>query len=711
MKYAASDTPSPSRQSPRIALLACVAALFGAALFSTAPLAARPTEPSASDRQIAMTVRYFMERQHLSRHPIDDEISQRGLDAFLKTLDPWKLYFYQSDVDEFMTQRNQLDDLFRRGDIRFAYTVFSRFLARVDERVATATEWVDRPHDFTVDEEMIRDRDEAHYPKSPEEADDRWRKRVKFDLLTQIADKSEIDEVRENGIDPEVLTEARDKIRKRYNSLRKRWDQTSDDELMELYLTSITSGFDPHSSYMSPSTLENFNIQMRLELDGIGASLRGVDGYTEVADVIAGGAADEHGKLKKGDQIIGVGQGTGGELTDIVDMKLNDVVKLIRGKRGTTVRLEVKPVDNPKEIKVYTITRDRIELKNQEARSTVIEWGAKPSGQPYKLGVIHLPSFYMDMDGARAGLPDFRSTTRDVRRLLEGFNRDGVDAVVIDLRFNGGGSLTESVNMTGLFIDRGPVVQVKGTDGRTQPYDDPEPGMVWSGPLAVLTNKFSASASEIFAGAIQDYGRGIVIGDESTHGKGTVQQLYDLGDRLFGLANRPSMGALKMTIQQFYRPGGDSTQNRGVLADVTVPSITDHLDGIAESDMDFAMAFDRVRPLRHDRFAMMTPELGAELQRMSMERIAASEDFAEDTTRIRRYEEQKDDKTVTLNLIEYLTEREELDVDKEQEEIGEKLSDTDKPVYDMDEHYNQEALSIVVDYLKLLKENKVAVAR
>src|SRR4029077_8077045 len=298
------------------------------------------------------------------------------------------------------------------------------------------------------------------------------------------------------------------------------------------------------------------------------------------------------------------GQGTEGAVEDIVDMKLNDVVEKIRGKRKTVVRLEVQPADGSPN-KTYAITRDRIELKDSEARSEIIEWGKKADGTPYHVGVIQLPSFYMDMDGARLGLSDYKSTTRDVRRLLEEFKAKGVDEVVVDLRWNGGGSLTEAVNMTGLFTGGGPVVQVKGSDGRTSPYKPPvDQGIVWEGPLVVIINKFSASASEIFAGAIQDYGRGVVIGDKSTHGKGTVQQLFDLGNALFRVKDVPNMGALKLTIQQFYRPGGDSTQNRGVVSDVELPSLTTQLD-VGESDLDYALKFSQVDALPHDNFLMV----------------------------------------------------------------------------------------------------------
>ena len=661
----------------------------------TAAVVARPTNPSARDRQITLAVSMLMERQNISGHMLDDTISQRCMDTFIKELDPLKLFFYQSDVDEFMRSRNRLDDLFRRGDIRFAYEVFARFLARVDERIQLAQEALGQQHDFTIDEEMVRDPEAATFAKTPQEAAEKWRQRVKFDLMKEVADDVALDE-------------AVKKLRKRYDSIGKSWQQTDNDELLERYLSAMTTGFDPHSSYMAPSTLDNFNITMRLELDGIGASLRSVDGYTVVQNVIPGGAADKHGGIKPEDKIVGVGEGTDGPIEDIVDMKLNDVVKKIRGKRGTIVRLEIDPADNS-ERKVLTITRDRIELKDSEARSEIIERGKKADGTPYRLGVIQLPSFYMDMDGARLGLPDFKSTTRDVRRLLQQFNQENVDAVVIDLRWNGGGSLTEAVNMTGLFIDDGPVVQVKGPDGRTQPYKDQEPGMIWEGPLVVIINKFSASASEIFAGAVQDYGRGVVIGDHATHGKGTVQQLFNLGEALFRIREIPNMGALKLTIQQFYRPGGDSTQNRGVVSDVELPSLTTLWD-VGESDLDYALEFSRVDPLPHDVYHMVDSGILQGLRQRSQQRIAQSDYFSKASRQIARYAEMKDRKTVTLNKEKFLAERKELDAEKEQEDLFENMTDPSRPVYEMD-GYGEEALDIAIDYLELLGGNQVAIAR
>lgn len=690
---------SPRRNSARHSILrgtvlgTLVTGLVWAGI--AAPGHARPTKPSAEDRQITVAVATLMEKAHVSGHPLDDKISERCMDTLIKELDPLKLFFYQSDVDEFMAKRDELDNMAKKGDISFAYFVFSRFLARVDERVKQAEAELSKPHDFTIDEEMVRDPKAATFAKTPEEAADKWRKRIKFDLLQEIAKDV-------------PMEEAVTKLRKRYESIGKSWQQTDDNELLERYLTSMTESYDPHSSYMAPSTQENFEIMMKLELEGIGASLRSIDGYTTVHNIIPGGAADKQGSLKAEDKIVSVGQGTEGPMEDIVDLKLNDVVKKIRGKRGTVVRLEVDPADGSGR-KIYAITRDRIELKDSEARSEIIERGKKADGTPYRIGVIQLPSFYMDMDGARQGLPNYKSTTRDVRRLLEEFKSKGVDAVVVDLRWNGGGSLTEARDMTGLFINEGPVVQVKGPDGRTQPYNDQEAGMVWEGPLVVMINKFSASASEIFAGAIQDYGRGVIVGDHATHGKGTVQQLFDLADYLFRIGAKKDMGALKMTIQQFYRPGGDSTQNRGVVSDVELPALTTHLD-VGESDLDYALAFDKVEPLPHDQFHMVDPNLVTALRQRSEQRIGQSEFFAKQNKQIARYEEQKDRKTVTLNKEKFMAERAESNSEKDEEKIYDDLSDPNRPVYQMD-GYGQEALDITVDYLELLDGQKLANAQ
>jgi len=663
------------------------------------PVAAQsdPTAPSASHRQVTLAVSALLHRDHLSGHRIDDEISQRCSKAFLEMLDPMKLYFYQSDVDRFMAYRNELDDLVKRGDVNFAYDVFRTFLQRVDERLMLVDGLLSGDHDFTIDEAMVTDWDEATYPKTPEDAKERWRKRVKYDLLVLKVDDT----------DPK---EAVEKLRKRYNSFAKRMHQTNSEDLLEMYLTSLTTAFDPHTTYMSPSTLENFEIAMRLELEGIGASLKSEDGYVVVHKVVRGGAADKDGRLHVGDKIIAVGQGKTGEMIDILDMRLSDVVKKIRGKRGTVVRLKIEPVDS-KKTETIEITRARIELSDREAfgkiyshrkspEGQIVGLEEKPDGELYKIGVIDLPSFYMDMAGARRGLQDYKSTTRDVRRILEEFNESGVDAVVLDLRANGGGSLTEAINLTGLFIDEGLVVQVKDSDGRIHPYHDLDRGVAWSGPLVVLTSKFSASASEILAGAIKDYGRGLIVGDRATHGKGTVQSLLDLGNQLFRIPNAPKMGALKVTMQQFYRPNGASTQNRGVLADVEWPSMTSHLD-VGESDLDYPVAFDRVKPQQFDKLGQMTDSFRRQLNEMSKRRCAESEDFQKVVEKINKYKKQKEQKYVTLNEKKFMEERAGL---KDEKQRKKELDDPDRPRIKED-FYLDEAMNIAADYVQVIRQS------
>jgi len=625
---------------------------------------------------------------------LDEEISGRCLKTLLESLDPMKVYFYQPDIDEFNKHKAGLADSVRKGDITFAYTVFLTFLERIDERVKMVDQVLAGPLDFTVDEQMVVDRDLAQYPRTPAEALDRWRKRIKYDLLVLKADK----------VKGKEGQEARDKLRRRYHSFAKRMHQTNSEELLEMYLNAFTMSFDPHTNYMSPDTLRNFDIAMSLELEGIGASLMsGDDGYTVIQKIIPGGAADKDGRLKVEDKIAAVGQGEDGEMVDVVDMKLNDVVKLIRGKRGTVVRLEIIPVDGQGP-KTHAIVREKIELKDSEARGEVFDAGKKPDGTPYRIGVIELPSFYRDMSGDRRGTPDFKSTTRDVSNILADFTRQGVDAVVLDLRRNGGGALNEAISLTGLFIKDGPVVQVKDADGYVRPYPDPDPGIAWSGPLVVLVSKFSASASEILAGAIQDYDRGLIVGDHASHGKGTVQSLMDLGRQLFRIPNSPSLGALKITMQQFYRPDGESTQKRGVVADIELPSLTTHLD-VGEADLDYPIAFDKVAPASFQRFRDVTPAIRGQLRDLSRQRVENSKEFREMVRDIARYKEQKAKKYVTLNEEKFMKERAELNADKETEKALEKQINANNDRIERD-YYLDEALAIAVNYLNIQRQAK-----
>jgi carboxyl-terminal processing protease len=709
--------------------------LTGFVVFAVQVSLAELNGPTTSDRNTTVAVVNLMRTEHLSRHPLDNEIAQRTAKGFIKMLDPTKYYFYQSDVDAFMAEAYMaegasLDQKLKNGDTSFANRVYSTLLKRIDERLKVIDELLAMKHDFTVDDEIVVDTDTSVYPKDAAEARELWRKRIKYDLLLLKADrvkedangdksegdksdddKTEADKTDGDKTDGETKKTATTKaaadqdpvqrLTRRYHSYAKRMHLTDHQELLEMYLTSLTQSYDPHSTYMSPNSLENFEILMRLNLEGIGASLMFDDGYTVVKELIPGGAAEKDGRLKVDDRIVGVGQGEDGQIVDTVDMKLSDVVDMIRGKRGTTVRLEVIPAGRA-ERTIYNIVREKVNLSDSEARGTVLE--REQEGRSYRIGFIDLPSFYMDMEANRRGVPEYKSTARDMTRILAEFREKNVDAVVLDLRRNGGGSLTEAIDVTGLFIDQGPIVQVKDKDDHVQPYDDDQPGTAWDGPLVVLTSKFSASASEIFAGAIQDYERGIIIGDTTTHGKGTVQSLLDLGRQLFRVTlNTPKLGALKITMQQFYRPDGDSTQNRGVPSDIVLPSLTNELKGVGESEFDYALKFDRVEPVDYQRVGMVNKRMVERLSAKSAERRKESDGFKQVQRNIDRYQQQKNRKTINLNEAKFLAERAELNADREEEKELEELSHSKHKVFDEKSFYNQEVLHIALDYLELVK--------
>ncbi|MFK8115374.1 MAG: carboxy terminal-processing peptidase [Rubripirellula sp.] len=652
-------------------------------------------QPSEQDRLVARLIATLMPRNHISTQGLNDTISKRALELFLKSLDPMKLYFYQSDIDEFQASSTAIDDMVRKGDLSLGYDIFRRFLVRVDERVAEAHSILEQDLDFSLDQKIVVDPDAAAYARTPQEAHDRWTRQIKYALL----------DLKDEGKEGE---EAAEQLRRRYSRYARRWKQTDSDDLLEMFLTSVTTGYDPHSTYMSPGTLDDFQIQMSLNLDGIGAQLREKDGNTVVTRVIPGGAAAKHAKLKTDDVIVSVGQGEdeSAEMIDIVEMPLTDVVDKIRGRAGTVVRLGVKP-GGVGAVEVFKIVRARIELEESAARGEIIEHSLPGGSGSLKIGYINLPSFYLDMNAAKQDKRDFRSSTRDVKRILMDFNSKGVDGVVLDLSKNGGGSLTEAINLTGLFIDTGPVVQVKNSNGSVQQYADEDAGTTFNGPLVVMTSKFSASASEIFAGAIQDYRRGIVVGDPATHGKGTVQTLMDLGQQMFR-NNRANFGALKVTLQQFYLPDGQSTQRKGVLADVVLPSITAKMD-IGEGDLKYALEHDTVPASRHDLYSMVPADLLGSIRNRSSERVGKDDEFKDLLRRVALYVSQKEQDTVSLEESAFMARRKELDSQKEEEDEHMDAQLETEVIY-RDNFYNQEIINIAHDYIEGLRKQNLAKA-
>ncbi len=680
------------KQMFRLALLGLIAnsAVTSFSYADALPRVADAQGPRSEDRLITHTVREMLKKNHISKRKPDDEISQRTFEQFLEALDPYKLYFSKSDYDEFATHKTTLDDEISRGDISFAYKAYKRLLDRVKERIPMAHELIDSELSFDTTEELAIEPEVIQYAASAEEMRDRWRKRIKYEFLALRADKKTDEEIRE-------------KLHRRYRSVESYRSQEDVYELLELFLTSFTSSYDPHTSYMAPRAEDNFRILMGLRLEGIGATLSPEDGVVTIQGLVPGGAADKDGRLKVGDQIVAVGQEKSTEDVDVVDMKLDDVVSLIRGPAGTKVRLTVKPKIGS-ETKIIEITRAKIELEDSAARSEIVEH-TSPDGKKVRVGYIKLPSFYLDMEAASAGRSDYRSTTKDVEAILKDFSKQSIDIVVLDLAKNGGGSLTEAIDCTGLFIDKGPVVQVKDSDGTVTPYNDEKAGVAWSGPLIVKTDKMSASASEIFAGAIKDYNRGVVVGDPQTHGKGTVQTLLDVNTPLFGASAKNSLGALKVTIQQFYLPDGKSTQREGVAADVVLPSILAFAD-ISEADLDYALPVDQVRPQQHLDYRLVSPNIRMELQQRASARVEKSEDFDKLLKKIELFKSQKDEKYRSLKESDFMARRAEFDLEKEEED---RLKDTEVPnekVFD-DDFYNKEVLNIAADYLDLLSKNNV----
>jgi carboxyl-terminal processing protease len=681
---------------------ASVLTLGVAVLVASTIGASQLTGTANNDQGTAKLVAEMIAKYHISQKQIDDKTSQMLLKRMLKDLDPQKLYFLQTDVDEFSKYRDHLDDLIKVGNVDFARQMFDAYRLRLDERMAVAHKLIDAPHDFTLDETMNVDGDQISWAADVKELNERWRKRIKYDLLMLKLDKTAAAAAPEDGLK---------RLHKRYDTLKRTAHETEEVEVLEMYLSALSHCFDPHSSYMSPATLEDFNIQMRLSLEGIGAALRGEDGYTTVAQVVPGGAAEKDGRLKVGDKIVAVGQ-EDGDWVDIVEMKLSRVVRQIRGAAGTKVRLKV--VTAAGETVEYSLVRQKVEMKSSEVKGEIIDAGKWLPGNTGRIGVINIPSFYRDFGGAQQGLDDFKSTARDVQKVLQSFRKDrgmdwAVDGIVVDLRMNGGGALSEAIEVSGLFIDRGPVVQVKEQNGKTKSHDDTESGVVYDGPLVVLCNRLSASASEIFAAAIKDYHRGIVIGDTTTHGKGTVQNVMPVSSQLFRLMNnQQNRGALKLTINQFYRVNGDSTQNRGVESDVVLPSIIDHMD-LGESYLENSMAFDKVEPVRHVIYDMVNPGLIAAVKDASQRRVAADPKFQDMQKDIDRYLTRKNRKTVSLNEDTLRQEREDDKaadaVAKEEEEKETKPGDA--PIF-ADNEYNKEVLHIAVDYVQTLKQTKTA---
>ncbi|MCR9260624.1 MAG: carboxy terminal-processing peptidase [Pseudomonadaceae bacterium] len=560
-------------------------------------------EPLDVHARTSLTVVEQLRHNHFVKKPLDDGISSQVFDNYLESLDGGRSYFLASDVAEFEAYRYELDDALKRGNLDAAFTMFNRYQERVVDRLNFLIHEIEggiENIDFTVDEDIEIDRENSPWPATQAEQDALWRKRLKAAVLSMKLNDKEVEKIGES-------------LTKRYKNRLKQAVQTKSEDAFQVYLNSFATTYDPHTQYFSPRTSQNFNINMSLSLEGIGAVLKSEDDTTSVVRLVPAGPADKEGSIGVEDKIISVGQGENGPLIDVVGWRLDDVVELIRGPKGSTVRLEVIPSDSKDEVSnVVAITRNTVKLEEQAAQAKVLT--LEQGNQAYKIGIIDVPTFYVDFRAAQQGDKNYRSTTRDVKKLIHKLEEEeGIDGLVIDLRNNGGGSLQEADTLTGLFIESGPTVQVKSARRRANVYADTDDDITWEGPMAVMVNRLSASASEIFAGAIQDYGRGVIIGSQ-TFGKGTVQTLIPL--------NR---GQLKITAAKFYRVSGQSTQHQGVLPDVSFPELYD-TDQIGESSLEDAMPWDMIQPAVYDHNNAIAPFI-SELQRRHEVRVADNVDF------------------------------------------------------------------------------------
>ena len=592
-------------------------------------------QPTREQMIASLNTVELLRRHHYNRIRLDDELSSEVFDTYLRQLDPQRSLFTEADIRDFSEYRYKFDDLLQAGDLSVGFAMHTRQIQRADQRIAFArqllSEGIDKL-DFSGDQMILIDREKADWPADDSALHSLWRQQIKDEVLRlKLAG-------RETGSIQELLE-------KRYANQQKRLYQTRSEDIFQNYINALAQVYDPHTQYMSPDNSENFDINMSLSLEGIGAVLQSDNDHTKIVRLVPAGPAEKSKQLAPADRIIGVAQGNS-EMVDVVGWRLDEVVKLIRGPKGSTVRLEVIPASNPPSdmtSREVVLVREAVKLEDQAAKSSVLEFNEQ--GQDYRIGVIEVPGFYIDFKAYRRGDPDYRSTTRDVRRLLSELQEQNIDGIVLDLRNNGGGSLQEATELTGLFIGQGPSVLVRDAKGQVQVLDDPDAGVVYHGPLAVIVNKLSASASEIFAGAVQDYGRGLVIG-EPTFGKGTVQSIQPLNH-----------GELKFTLAKFYRVSGQSTQNRGVVPDILYPSLLETAD-FGESSLPRALPWDTIPPVpykadnmlqvlvpqlidRHKARAEKNPEFIYTMARIDLNRAMQEREYLPLNEERRRAEQQE----------------------------------------------------------------------
>lgn len=615
-------------------------------------------EPLDFHPEINKMVTRILARYHYKKIDLNDSLSSVVFDNYINSLDYNKNYFLKSDINEFEKHRFEFDENLYLGKLLPAYQIFNRYKVRMGERIKYALKRLEQEFDFTKDEYYKIDRKDEDWVETNEELDELWRKKLKHEALNLKLTGKEWDKIKET-------------LAKRYKNYHRAILQFKSEEVFQLYLNSFADAIDPHSNYLAPITSENFNIRMKLSLEGIGATLRNDNEYTKVVSIVPGGPAFKADNLHADDLITGVGQGRDAELVDVIGWRIDDVVQLIRGDKGTTVRLSVLRAKNGIDSRPDTITivRDKVKLEEQAAHKKLIT--IREEDTDFKLGVIEIPSFYVDFEARRRGESDYRSTTRDVKKLIGELKEENVDGIIIDLRNNGGGALDEAVELTGLFIDDGPVVQVKQSSGKIEVEEDPDPSIVYDGPMAVIVNRYSASASEIFSGAIQDYGRGLVLG-EQTYGKGTVQNLIGL-DRFVPSAGDKS-GQLKLTIAKYYRINGSSTQNLGVIPDIPFPTPVEP-EEYGESAQPSALQWDQIETSQYKKYGDFTTLIPKLLEK-HRERILKEPEFNYLMEDIKEYKENKNKIEFSLNEEVRRKERDEREAKRKAREEARKQFET-----------------------------------
>ena len=632
------------------------------------PLPAAPTEDQVTAAKLVFGL--LSDSRYAYRpKPLDDALSEEILERYLEALDGGKQFLLASDVEGFGRYALLLDDAIRSGELEPAYGIFAVYRQRVAERIAHARGLLDEDiFDFTAEERFEYDREDAPWPVDEAELDALWRKTLRNEWLR----------LKLAGREPDAIRETLDK---RYANMLDNVNELEGRDVFQIFMNAYAGVIDPHTAYFTPRTAENFNLSMSLSLEGIGAVLQKQDDVTVIREIMPGGPADKSGLLGPGDRIVGVGQGEDGEVEDVIGWRLDNVVEKIRGPKGSKVRLDVVPAKSglDSEPVRIAIIRDEVRIEDQAAKAEVYDIEGEGDLADRRIGVIELPGFYQDFEGRRMQREDYASATRDVARLLREFAGQGVDGVVLDLRDNGGGSLNEAIELTGLFIDDGPVVQVRESGGRISVESDEDTGVAWDGPLAVLVNRRSASASEIFAGAIQDYGRGLVIG-ETTFGKGTVQNLVNLDRWPANEAER--FGQVKLTVAQFFRVSGSSTQNKGVVPDIRFPASMDAGE-YGESTYDNALPWTKISPVPHANYGDFGPLL-ERLDARHHERVAQDIEFGWWKEDVERTREQLERDWISLNEEERRAEREEHEARREERQrIREELGLAPDPLADL----------------------------